>query len=272
MINKTLTAGFICFLLFCSAFFLAGEASIYFNATAFIVVTSGTLGAGLLSSGPQRLKQAFGFAANAYSEESEPESKLIDTLLRLGHLYQRHGIINPESIQDRYPLIAQGLDLIKDGYQEKEIREILGTDAAVHGKSRQELEKVFRNMSSFAPSFGVAGSVIGLVGLLMGIDQTSLILESVPVTLVSTLYGIVLANFLLLPVAEKIRQKKEQEIQKREIIICAMINISRGADFLKLQRMLNSLVAEPHLRVEGHEAFKRINAAINKASANKAGA
>jgi chemotaxis protein MotA len=270
MINKTLTAGLICFLLFCCAFLLAGEASIYFNATAFIVVTSGTLGAAFLSSGPHRLKQAFGFASRAYSEETQQASRLIYTLLRLGHLYQRRGIINPENVKDEYPLVAQGLDLIKDGYHEQEIREIMGTDAAVHGKSRQELEKVFRNMSTFAPSFGVAGSVIGLVGLLMGIDQTSLILESVPVTLVSTLYGIVLANFLLLPAAEKMRQQKEQEIQEREIVLCAIINISKGADFLKLQRMLNSLVADPDLRVQGHEAFKRINAAINKGSRNQA--
>jgi len=262
MINKTITAGLICFMLFVSAFFLAGEASIYFNATAFLVVTSGTLGAGLLSSGPGRVKKALGFASRAYTEEQGQEKRLLDALMSLGHLHRRHGIISPESIREINPVAAHGLELIKDGYSETEIREIMGSDAQAHCRFRQELEKVFRNMAAYAPSFGVAGSVIGLVGLLMGIEETSLILKNVPVTLVSTLYGIVLANFLLLPVAEKMRQEKEKEIREREMVLCAMINMSRGADFLKMQRMLNAMASEPELRVEDSGAFRRINAAI----------
>ncbi|WP_291322195.1 MotA/TolQ/ExbB proton channel family protein [Desulfonatronospira sp.] len=262
MINRTLTAALICFMLFVSAFFLAGEASIYFNATAFLVVTSGTLGAGLLSSGPGRLKKALGFASRAYRQDHGREKKLIDTLMSLGHLHRRHGIISPGSVKEIYPVASKGLELVKDGYSEAEIREIMGSDAQAHCRSRQELEKIFRNMATYAPSFGVAGSVIGLVGLLMGIEETSLILKNVPVTLISTLYGIVLANFLLLPVAEKMRQEKEKEIREREMVMCAMINMQRGTDFLKLQRMLNSMASEPELRVEDSGAFRRINSSI----------
>ncbi len=73
-----------------------------------------------------------------------------------------------------------------------------------------------------------------------------------------------LANFLLLPVAEKMRQEKEKEIREREMVLCAMINMSRGADFLKMQRMLNAMASEPELRVEDSGAFRRINSAIKK--------
>ncbi len=268
MINKTLSMGFIFFLLFGSAFLISGEPWIYFNATAFLVVTSGTLGAGLLSSGPCRIKKALNFASQSYSEDNpNRERKLVDTLMSLGHLHRRHGIINPESVIDISPVASQGLELVKDGYSEKEIKEIMGADSQSHALSRRELERVFRNMASYAPSFGVAGSVIGLVGLLMGIEETSLILKHVPITLVSTLYGIILANFLFLPVAEKMRQEKEREIRERELILCAMVNMVRGADFLKMQRMLNSMVPDAASRVQDRGAFRRINTALQEDSA-----
>ncbi|MFP4213405.1 MAG: motility protein A [Desulfohalobiaceae bacterium] len=270
MFNKSLAAGMLCFLLFVSAFFLTGQASIYFNATAFIVVSSGTLGAGLLSSGPLRLRRALGFASQAYQEQQGREKELIHSLLYLGQLYRSYGARHAQSTAQKHPIISQALDLIKDGYKTKEIREILSTEATVHARSRQELEKVFRNMSAYAPSFGVAGSVIGLVGLLMGIEETSLILENVPVTLISTLYGIVLANFLLLPAAEKMRQEKERELKQREIILCGALCISKGMDFLKMQRMLNSLVPEPGLRVEDPKTFRHIHTALSKELGSKA--
>ncbi len=270
MMNKSLAAGLFCFLLFISTFFLTGHASIYFNATAFIVVSSGTLGAGLLSSGPLMLRRALAFASQAYQEQQDREKELIHSLLYLGQLYRKYGVLRAKVAGQKHPAISQGLDLIKDGYKAVEIREILNTEATVHARSRQELEKVFRNMSAFAPSFGVAGSVIGLVGLLMGIEEASLILQNVPVTLTSTLYGIILANFLLLPVAEKMRLEKEREIRQREIVLCGVLCISKGADFLKMQRMLNSLVPDAALRVEDPKAFRHIHTALSKELGSKA--
>ena len=259
MINKTLTAGIICFALFVSAFFLSGQSSIYFNATAFLVVVSGTIGAGLMSFGPARFRQAFTFAAISYQEKPHRQKKLVDTLLSLGHLHRRHGVISPASVEQMFPAAARGLELLKDGYSESEIKDIMTSEARSHYLSRQELERVFRSMAAYAPSFGVAGSVIGLVGLLMGMEETSLILKSIPITLVSTLYGITLANFLFFPVAEKIRQETDLETREREIILCAMVAMTRKADFLKLQRMLNAMVSDPDSRVEDSGAFRRIS-------------
>ncbi|MFO7727353.1 MAG: MotA/TolQ/ExbB proton channel family protein [Desulfonatronovibrio sp.] len=267
MINKTLTAGFICFALFVSAFFLSGQAGIYFNATAFLVVFSGTIGAALMSVGPRRFRHSLLFAARAYQEEPLRQKRLVDTLMSLGHLHRRHGIISPGSVEDMFPAAARGLELVKDGYTEAEIKEIMASEARSHFLSRQELERVFRSMAAYAPAFGVAGSVIGLVGLLMGIEETSMILKSIPITLVSTLYGITLANFLFLPAAEKIRQEADLETREREIVLCAMVAMTRKADFLKLQRMLNAMVSDPHSRVEDSGAFRRISARLKAENA-----
>ncbi|MFW5731341.1 MAG: motility protein A [Desulfonatronovibrionaceae bacterium] len=264
MINRTIAAGFIFFAVFSAGFMLSGQPGMYFNVTAMVVVLSGTLGAGCLSFGPSRVRQALARARSAYQEDDHGQKRLVDSLMSLGHLHRRHGIVNPESIRERFPEVSRGLELVKDGYKEEEIREIISSEAVSRQISSQELERVFRSMAAYAPSFGVAGSVIGLVGLLMGMEDTSLILKNIPVTLVSTLYGIVLANFFLLPAAEKISQKTDMETRETEIILCAMVNMRRGADFLKLQRMLNAMVLHPWSRVEDTGAFRRISAGFRQ--------
>lgn len=268
MINKTIAAGFILFALFSAGFMLSGQPGMYFNLTALVVVLSGTLGAGCLSFGPGRVRQALARGRSAYQEDEHRQKRLLDSLMSLGHLHRRHGIVNPESIRERFPEVSRGLELVKDGYSEEEIREIISSEAVSRQISSQELEKVFRSMAGYAPSFGVAGSVIGLIGLLMGMEDTSLILKNIPITLVSTLYGIVLANFFLLPVAEKISQKTDMETRETEIILCAMVNMRRGADFLKLQRMLNAMVPDPWSRVEDSGAFRRISARFKQGSSS----
>lgn len=267
MINKTLLAGFICFALFLTAFFVSGQSMIYFNATAFLVVVSGTIGAGMMSFGPGKFMQAINYAMRAYQEDQTRLRRLVDVLMSLGHLHRRHGVVSPDSVVDVNMKASRGLELIKDGYSENEIREIISSEARAERTSRQELERVFRSMANYSPSFGVAGSVIGLVGLLMGMEETSLILKSIPITLVSTLYGIVLANFLLLPVAEKMRQENDMETKESEMILCAMVGMRRNVDFLKLQRMLNSMVSDPQSRVEDSGAFRRISARLKTENA-----
>lgn len=262
MINKTILSGLICFALFASAFLISGQTSIYFNATAFLVVVSGTVGAAFMSSGTHRVIRAFQTGANSYQEDPARIKRLVDMLMSLGHLHRRHGIVSPDSVPEEFAMASSGLELVKDGYSEEEIKDIMLSEARSQYLSRNGLENVFRNMASYAPSFGVAGSVIGLVGLLMGMDDTGMILKSIPITLVSTLYGIVLANFLFLPVAEKMKQETQAQIREREMILCAMVCMRKGVDFLRMQRMLNAMVSDPELRIEDSGAFRRISSRL----------
>ncbi|GAB6059618.1 motility protein A [Desulfonatronum parangueonense] len=262
MKSRTLIAAAICFIGFSCVFFFSGQASIYFNATAMLVVVFGTLGSAVLGSGPEGVRRAWRCAGAAYSEESISERILVKELLRTAHMYKRSGRICLSEETPHYPPLNHGLEMIEDGYTEMEIREIFQAEAKAFVQHREEMERIFRNMATYAPSFGVAGSVIGLVGMLVGLGDTSLILRSIPVTLVSTLYGIVLANFLFLPLAEKIRESTRGELALRRLVLGGMVGMIRGTDFLKLQTMLNAITTKQEAQVDGLQILREIKAGL----------
>jgi len=71
---------------------------------------------------------------------------------------------------------------------------------------------MFRQAALFAPAFGVAGSVVGLIDMLAGITNPDVILKTIPIALTAPLYGIVLANSVCFPIAESIHAKTQKEL------------------------------------------------------------
>jgi chemotaxis protein MotA len=260
--KRTLIGVTVSFVLFLSSFLFTGQSGVYFNVTALLVVLSGTAGAILLSSGWAGLQESVNLAKAAYSAPQVSRKLLIAQFLRLSLKLRKNGFIRSEDRKElEYAPLAGGLELVEENYGEEEIREILGAEMHYLGVRNEAGERVFRNMASFAPSFGVAGSVIGLVGLLVGIGETDLILKNIPVALISTLYGVVLANFFLTPVAEKIRKHTETELTYRRVVLEGVVALSRETDFLKLHRKLNSLV-QPEDRLEDVQLVRRIKGTV----------
>ena len=65
--------------------------------------------------------------------------------------------------------------------------------------SPEDCERVIRTMAELFPSFGLVGSVVGLIGMLSGIGDSRVIMSTVPIAITSTLYGVVLSICLLQP-------------------------------------------------------------------------
>jgi chemotaxis protein MotA len=102
-------------------------------------------------------------------------------------------------------------------------------------------------MAILAPAFGVAGGVIGLVGMLAGIGDTGVILRTIPVALTSTLYGILVAYFICIPIAENIHARTQEELLIHKLIAEGVTLIGQEYNTMRLQTRLQSFIT-PHER------------------------
>ena len=91
---------------------------------------------------------------------------------------------------------------------------------------REDSERILRSIADYFPAFGIIGSVVGLITMLGGIGDTSVILKAIPIALTSTLYGLIFANFFFLPFAATIKERTNQEILLQKIIMEGTIAIS----------------------------------------------
>lgn len=118
---------------------------------------------------------------------------------------------------------AKVLFWMKVDVTEAELRKLLETRAFTHYKEYMAEAKIFKTIAKFPPAFGLMGTTIGLIALLqslgMGDDAKKLIGPAMAIALVTTLYGLAISNFLLIPIAENLTKQTEEDQKIRYMIV-----------------------------------------------------
>lgn len=259
MNRKNFIGVILSMIIFVGSFLLTGAVAAYFNLAAFLVVFSGLTAAMLISYPWDRVRNAFRVAGNAYANRRATAEEIVHTLLDLSVKSKVDGVLSLERAEAKATcsFLKNGLSLLVDNYKEEEIRESLNTEMAFFNLRRQQSERFFQTMARMAPAFGVAGSVIGLIGLLMGINDTAVILKSIPVAFISTLYGLVLSNMIFAPIAENINHATRAELLNQKLVLEGIVAISKEQNSYKLERRLTSFLT-PSERAGKTETLRRI--------------
>ncbi len=261
MIRQNLIGGSICTIIFVSCFFYGeGGMVFYFNIVSFLVVLSGTIGAAFLSFPYERLRHACKVAVNSYRRDLvNSADQIVHILLDISVRSRSEGILSLEKFEKttQITFLKNALNLLIDGYREDEIRSVLHNEMRYFKIRRQHSEKVFRTAALVAPGFGVAGSIIGLIGMLYGVGDTGVILKTIPMALTSTLYGTVFCYYVLVPIAENIHSKTQKELFLQSIVTDGIIEIGREQNLYKLERRLSSFLT-PSAREGKQESLKEL--------------
>ena len=245
--------------IFAGSFLMTGAAGAYFNLAAFLVVASGLAAAMLISYPIGHVKNAFKVARNAYTNGHATAEEIVNTLLDLSVKCKVDGVLSLERSANKATstFLKNGLILLVDNYKEEEIRDCLNAEMAFFNLRRQQSERFFQTLARTAPAFGVAGSVIGLIGLLMGINDTAIILKSIPVAFISTLYGLILSHLVFTPIAENINHSTRAELLNQKLVMEGIIAISKEQNSYKLERKLASFLT-PSEREGKTETLRKI--------------
>lgn len=245
--------------IFACSFLLTGAAGAYFNLAAFLVVVSGLAAAMLISYPVKHVGNAFKVARNVYGNGRTSAEEIVNTLLDLSVKSKVDGLLSLERNANKATssFMKNGLCLLVDNYKEEEIRECLNAEMAFFNLRRQQSERFFQTLARTAPAFGVAGSVIGLIGLLMGINDTAVILKNIPVAFISTLYGLILSHLVFSPIAENINYSTREELLNQKLVLEGIVAISKEQNSYKLERKLASFLS-PSEREGKTETLRRI--------------
>ena len=216
--------------LVCITIFLSGPVSLYFDVPAMILVFGGTLAATLVNFPLGDVLRTFNTVRHAFLQRSATPEQLIRQLVEYAIIARREGILALER-----PAEASGDEFIKhsiqlaiDGTPPELLKEILVTELS-STESRHALgQSILLAMASFAPAFGLIGTLIGLVAMMATLDDPSQIGRGMAIALLTTLYGALLANLVFLPAAGKLRVRTGLELLRKEIVIEGILAIQSG--------------------------------------------
>lgn len=244
MKNKNIIGLLFCVILLCTGFFIHGNVGLYFNISGALIVLGGTFGATLITYRLERLKIVYKVLRSSYRGRTKMPEDIVEILVDLSVKSKFKGLLSLQEDEEETSLLflRRSLGLLVDGFKGDEIRDILNTEMYFFKLRREDCERVVRTMAELFPSFGLVGSVVGLISMLSGVGSSEVILATVPIALTSTLYGVILANFFCVPFAGNLREKTDQELLLQKIIMEGVIAIESEMDPRVLERKLKSFL------------------------------
>jgi chemotaxis protein MotA len=97
--------------------------------------------------------------------------------------------------------------------------------------------------AELAPSWGMIGTLVGLVNMLKKLDDPSTIGPQMAVALITTLYGSLVANWLCNPFASKLKVNNDLEVVNKQITIEGLLSIQAGENPRVIEEKLKSFLA-----------------------------
>ncbi|ATX82928.1 chemotaxis protein MotA [Mariprofundus ferrinatatus] len=255
-----------------SIFLSAVEPGIYVNLTGLIIVIGGTMAATLVSYPTHELRKISKALANVFHRT---EYSIRDDIYEIAQAarFRRHG--NLAGIEERLakienPFLRTSIQLVVDNTPADEIVNMLQWRIKrLREKERAEAQ-VFHTMAAYAPAFGMFGTLVGMVNMLYGVNgPDSLNMgHNMAVALMTTLYGVLLANLIFKPVAIKLERRTEKRTMIMRMIVegAIMLASDRGPIFIRETLKSFSAQYEDELRGSSHSSEDELRASTGKRS------
>ena len=201
-----------------------------FNVPAFLIVFGGTFGATFAGSTLEQIKKIPVLYKKAISSDKPDMSAQLENLVGFAERARREGLLALDDevgeLEDEFT--KKGLQLVVDGTDPELVREILENEidgmVARHHAGTQSFEKA----GGLAPTMGIIGTVMGLISVLQNLSDPGSLGPSISVAFIATLYGVGMANAVLLPVATKLKLLSAEEAELRTMTLEGILAIQAG--------------------------------------------
>lgn len=226
-----------------------GTLMIFWDLPSLLLVVGGTLAATMVSMPMDQLRNVFALLRVAFGGRTRSVDEVISLLVHFAEKARREGLLAMEDEASELddPFLRKGLQLVVDGVDPELVREVLETEIHFLEERHAAGRRVFQVAGNFAPAFGMMGTVIGLIRMLADLTDAEAIGAGMALALITTFYGAVLANVVLLPIANKLQVKSEQEVLIMQLMVQGILSIQAGENPRIVEEKLEAFLSKSEL-------------------------
>ncbi len=175
---------------------------------------------------------------------SDP-AESISTILNLANISRKEGLLALESaadgIEDEF--LKKGIMLVVDGTDPDLVRGILETDLSALESRHKVRIGFWEKWGEMGPAWGMIGTLVGLVIMLLNMEDAYTIGPAMAVALLTTLYGSLIANWICGPTSAKLTVNNALEVQGKEIVVEGLLSIQAGENPRVIEEKLKTFLA-----------------------------
>src|SRR3989339_1583727 len=222
----------------------------FINMEAFLVVIGGTFCA-LLVNYP--LSQVLGLRRvlkKVLLTTGEDTTEIVSSFVDFTKKARTEGLLSLESdVKNvKNDFMRRGVQLVIDGFDSEFIRNMLETEIGFIRERHKVGQEIFNSLGTYAPAFGIIGTVLGMILLLSGVDDIAMVPKRMGLALAAAFYGLSSGYLLFYPMVGKLRRRSEEELLVKEIIIRGVLLLQSGVSPIIMESNLKAYL-EPAQRL-----------------------
>ncbi len=221
-----------------------GNLIMFWNPASIMITVGGSFAALLINFNINQIKLVFKVVKQAFFEKKRNFRETIDFFNNMSQKARREGLLALEDDLEEVeePFLKKGLQMVVDGMEPELIKEILQAEIEAQSERHKVGQELFRSWGGLAPAIGMIGTLIGLIQMLADLDDPDAIGPGMAVALLTTFYGALLANLVLIPIAGKLAIRSNEEIQEKETMLEGIIAIQEGMNPRVLEDKLKAFI------------------------------
>ena len=242
MKNRNLIIASVLAVAIVAALLVSGDFALFFNPLGLLLVVGGTLSGVMVAFPLRTIKGLMRQLKRIFRVRARNLAEIEALFVRLTHLRRDKGVRAMEEEARRLgnPFLEMGVTLVADERAPNYIRERLEQEFDLFASRREAQRAVLTMMGRMAPAFGLAGTIIGLVRMLNTFQDPSEVTAGMSVALLTTFYGIILANLVVLPIERKFRETTRDEAEELTLMTEGIMGLAAEENGAAISARLHS--------------------------------
>ena len=200
------------------------------NGPALVIVLGGTIGAILLQTPIPIFVRAMRMLSSIFIPPQMDVEGAISKIVNWSQTARRDGLLGLENAieteSDRFT--RKGAEMLVDGNEPDVLRSVMEVEIDSRESMDLQAAKVFEGMGGYSPTIGILGAVMGLIHVMQNLGDPEKLGGGIATAFVATIYGVGLANLILLPIANKLKNQIVQRTLYLEMVLEGLVSIAEG--------------------------------------------
>ncbi|MEO5332833.1 MAG: MotA/TolQ/ExbB proton channel family protein [Magnetococcus sp. YQC-5] len=226
--------------LMCGAILMGGQLTMFVDIPSILIVFGGTIATLFIRHKMSEVFGAFGILMKAFLFKPHDIQQIITQIVEMANIARKDGILALERMRSSDEFMQKAINHCVDGADPAYLEDVLAKELDYQKNRHRNGVGIFEGIAEAAPAFGMIGTLIGLVQMLVHLEEASSIGPGLAMALISTFYGIIIANLVAMPIAYKLAAYSQEEQMVRQVIIDGMIGIQKGVN---PRMLMESLIA-----------------------------
>jgi chemotaxis protein MotA len=212
--------------------------------TAAMIVLGGTFGATFIALPLSAIINAFKDVKIAFLPPKVDHDGVVKDIIDYATKARRNGLISleQEAQKAKDGFIKKGISLVVDGIDPQKLRETLEAEITAYEDHTKHSVEFYELAGGFAPTIGIIGAVLGLIHVMSNLSDPSKLGAGIAAAFVATIYGLMVANIICLPIGSKLKVRMKEEILRRVMVLEGLIAIQNGENPHFIEQKLKSFV------------------------------